>query len=149
MGPVQATKTCLRKTAQFLGRTSRAEFWWFALLWLPLSGAVWFLIRPSNFDQIYIFGAFLVQVVICLPLLSAGARRCIDGGVNSIWIGNGFSGLLFAQGLIDIQRTGLTENPTASMTPVAIVLSIVSAITLAYVLTRPSLPGPNPLEVTP
>ena len=54
MGPVQALKTCLRKSFQFSGRASRSEFWWFmtfAVSFVGIASAVDYANNRSGFHQ--------------------------------------------------------------------------------------------------
>ena len=149
MGSAQAIRTCLTKSFQFSGRTSRPEFWWFALLWLPFACVVSVLVSPTVFSKVHLFGALFLRVVAFLPLLSAAARRGIDAGYDSAWIGRGFSCFLLGMGLIDVSSAAPPENNMSWMMPVAWLFIIAGAVTLTYILTRPSKPSPNCLEVTP
>jgi uncharacterized membrane protein YhaH (DUF805 family) len=87
MGPVQAIKTCLAKSFQFSGRASRAEFWWFAPLWLMVSLALTLGIGASvNPDYLHYLpfhenlAAFLMLCVAGIPLWSVTVRRLHDTG---------------------------------------------------------------------
>ena len=82
-------------------------------------------------------------------VLSVAARRVVDAGFDPTWIGWGFSGIFFGLGLHDIVSIAPPQAQTAWMPPAATAILSLSALSLAYVLTRPSKPGPNPLEVTP
>jgi uncharacterized membrane protein YhaH (DUF805 family) len=66
---MDAVKTCLAKYADFSGRATRAEYWWFFLAVL-LGSAVTSLITL----RIYA----LFSLVTLLPLIAAGARRLHD-----------------------------------------------------------------------
>jgi len=72
----ESIRTCLVKYADFNGRASRSEFWWFALFILLAATGLTYLSNPLG-------EAFLVAVV--LPLLAAGARRLHDTGRSGWW----------------------------------------------------------------
>jgi uncharacterized membrane protein YhaH (DUF805 family) len=87
MGPIQAIKTCLAKSFQFSGRASRAEFWWFAPLWLIVSLALTLGIMASvnPYHLRYLpfhenLAAFLMLCVAGIPLWSVTVRRLHDTG---------------------------------------------------------------------
>ena len=67
---------CLKKYAEFNGRASRSEFWWFALAVTLVTAALAYLSTA-------VAGAFLVAVL--LPLLAAGSRRLHDTGRSGLW----------------------------------------------------------------
>jgi hypothetical protein len=62
---VDAIKACFVKYADFEGRASRSEYWWFFLAVLIGSTAAW-LISPR------LYGLF--EVATLLPMLAMGAR---------------------------------------------------------------------------
>ncbi len=67
---------CLRKYAEFNGRASRSEFWWFTLFITLVSSAFAYLSQT-------IVNIFLIATL--LPLLAAGTRRLNDCG-KSPWL---------------------------------------------------------------
>lgn len=73
----QAIRVCLSKYAEFHGRASRAEFWWFALFVTLAAGGLTYL--SEN-----LAGVFLVAML--LPFLAAGARRLNDTGNSAWWL---------------------------------------------------------------
>ena len=66
---------CFKKYAEFTGRASRSEFWWF-LLFVTLVGSA---LATVSETLVSIF-----SIAILLPLLAAGARRLTDSG-KSAW----------------------------------------------------------------
>ena len=64
---------CLAKYADFNGRASRSEFWWFALFVTLVTGALTYLSEA-------LASVFLVAVL--LPLMAVGVRRLRDAGQN-------------------------------------------------------------------
>lgn len=73
---VDAVKTCLTKYADFNGRASRPEYWWFFLAVLIGSAATW-LITLRIYE--------LFQVLTFLPMIAAGARRLHDTNRSGWW----------------------------------------------------------------
>jgi len=73
---VDALKACLTKYADFNGRATRSEYWWFFLTVL-LGSAVTSLITP----RIYA----LFSLLTVLPLLAVGARRLHDTNRSGWW----------------------------------------------------------------
>lgn len=72
----ESIRVCLRKYAEFNGRASRSEFWWFALFITLVSAALVYV----NENVYYIF-----QIAVLLPILAAGSRRLHDIGKSGWW----------------------------------------------------------------
>jgi uncharacterized membrane protein YhaH (DUF805 family) len=73
---VDAVKTCLTKYADFDGRATRTEYWWFFLAVL-LGSAVTSLITLRVYA--------LFSLVTLLPMIAAGARRLHDTNRSGWW----------------------------------------------------------------
>lgn len=71
-----AIRVCLTKYADFQGRASRPEFWWFALFIILVAGA--FAVLNEYISEFFL-------VVVLLPFLAAGTRRLRDSG-QSPWL---------------------------------------------------------------
>jgi uncharacterized membrane protein YhaH (DUF805 family) len=67
----EAIKVCFRKYADFTGRATRAEFWWFALF------QVLVLLVASMLGK---FIYFVAVAALFLPGIAVGARRLHDIG---------------------------------------------------------------------
>jgi len=67
---------CLTKYAEFNGRASRSEFWWFALF---------IVLCTSAFTLINETLASIFLLAVLLPLLSVGSRRLHDSGKSAWW----------------------------------------------------------------
>lgn len=83
LGPIKATTTCLRKSFDFSGRATRAEFWWFAPVVIIFT-ALWFssdrimTMFPLHFG---VLGSILVVLfVVPFPLYAVSVRRFRDAG---------------------------------------------------------------------
>lgn len=74
----QAIRTCFGKYADFNGRASRPEFWWW-VLFTALVGAGLGIVDSAIFgtDGPSLFGG-LWSIAILLPSLAVGARRLHD-----------------------------------------------------------------------
>ncbi|MDA7416747.1 DUF805 domain-containing protein [Xenophilus arseniciresistens] len=66
-----AVKTCFAKFADFSGRATRSEYWWFVLAYFVLA-------LVGSFIHQYVY--FLVVLVFLVPMISAGVRRLHDIG---------------------------------------------------------------------
>jgi DNA-binding CsgD family transcriptional regulator len=72
----ESIRICLAKYADFNGRASRSEFWWFVLfVTLVTSALAYFGEAPAS--------VFLIAML--LPFLAAGARRLRDSGKSGWW----------------------------------------------------------------
>jgi uncharacterized membrane protein YhaH (DUF805 family) len=72
----ESIQTCFRKYADFKGRASRSEYWWFALLVVLASFAAGLLGDAAN---------ALVALALFLPYLAVSARRLHDTGRSGWW----------------------------------------------------------------
>ena len=72
----ESIRICLTKYADFNGRASRSEFWWFMLFIILIASALTYLSESLT-------NIFLIMTL--LPLLAAGARRLQDSG-KSAWL---------------------------------------------------------------
>lgn len=72
----ESIRVCLAKYAEFNGRASRAEFWWFTLFVTLVASALTYLSES-------VASVFLIAML--LPLLAVGARRLHDTGRSGWW----------------------------------------------------------------
>ncbi len=155
---MQAITTCLRKSFDFSGRASRAEFWWFFLVTLVIAVGGFFLI------DLQLYGLDLDDPTSLAPfadtffLLTAPAsvtvtKRRINDITNSDAVG-WLAVLIVIIGFILSfigQIFDLFENPWFA--PIEIIFIILGLLVL-IANASPSTPGPNrygpnPHEVTP
>jgi len=68
---------CFKKYADFNGRASRPEFWWFMLFLVLVSSALVYV--SETLGSIF-------MIAVLLPLLAVGARRLRDSGVSPWWL---------------------------------------------------------------
>lgn len=67
---------CFKKYADFNGRASRSEFWWFALFITLVTSALVYISETLG-------SVFLIATL--LPLLAVGTRRLRDVGKSGWW----------------------------------------------------------------
>ena len=82
-----AVKTCFNKYADFQGRASRAEFWWFALFVTLVSIGAAIIdgaLLGTHYDETGVIG-WLWTLVTLLPSLAVGARRLHDINNSGWW----------------------------------------------------------------
>jgi DNA-binding CsgD family transcriptional regulator len=72
----ESIRVCLAKYADFHGRASRSEFWWFTLFVILVATALACVSEIAG-------GVFLTATL--LPFLAAGARRLHDSGRSGWW----------------------------------------------------------------
>jgi uncharacterized membrane protein YhaH (DUF805 family) len=93
MSFIEAIKTCIHKWPIFEGRASRPEFWCFFLLTLIASVIFYaflliFMVFEANNSSGFLFKVTMIcmvyNLVIGIPLLSAGTRRLHDVGKDGI-----------------------------------------------------------------
>ncbi len=73
--PIDVIKICFMEYANFTGKASRYEYWWF-LLFMILVMSIAYLIH-ERLNQI-------ITIIFLVPFLAVGARRLNDAG-QSIW----------------------------------------------------------------
>lgn len=73
--PVDAVRTGFREYANYSGKATRYEYWWF-LLFIVIVMAIATIIHEKL--------GMVVDVILLIPLLSAGSRRLNDAG-ESVW----------------------------------------------------------------
>ena len=79
MGFIEAIKICLGKYAQFNGRASRSEFWYFCLAVVIYFFVAGFLLGMTGVSDEVIDIAILVLLIpIFIPGISVAARRLHD-----------------------------------------------------------------------
>jgi uncharacterized membrane protein YhaH (DUF805 family) len=92
-------KTCSQKYADFSGRATRSEFWFFTLFvqLLFLCSAVLDPyvagVEPDDYLEIYGPVSMIIQIITLLPSLSVTARRLHDSGMTGWWMFVGLTGI--------------------------------------------------------
>jgi len=73
---VDAVKACFRKYADFNGRATRTEYWWFFLAVLLGTAA-------ASLISLRVYALF--SLVTLLPMIAVGARRLHDTNRSGWW----------------------------------------------------------------
>jgi uncharacterized membrane protein YhaH (DUF805 family) len=73
----ESVKTCLNKFADFKGRASRSEFWWFVLFTVLVN-----FVLGSISDKLQ----GVVALILLLPYIAVAVRRLHDIGKKWYWI---------------------------------------------------------------
>ena len=151
MGPVDATVSVLQNFAEFSGRASRAEYWWFVLVWTVAYFAVLALQRGVGKMPEYIFIA-----ATAVPVMSVSFRRLHDIGHSGWWA---VAEVILIILLYVVMARAMPEDeddtPEAALKPSLLitgVLSLIASIGIIWHFSLPSQPGtnqygPNPHEV--
>lgn len=88
---VESVNTCFKeKYADFNGRASRSEYWWFALLYFLVLMAVMVLTggmmdESGGFSTIGLIAFLLVVAVFFVPSLAVSVRRLHDIDKSGWW----------------------------------------------------------------
>lgn len=92
MGFTEAIKVGLNKFVTTTGRSTRSEFWWYALFLYIIGGVLgWFggRIQSSGMEQVWLGVIFEVLSLLCtISLVCASIRRLHDtgkSGWNVLW----------------------------------------------------------------
>ena len=101
MGFVEAIKICLGKYAQFNGRASRSEFWYFCLAGVIYFFVVGFLLGMTGVsDEVFGLAILVIFIPIFIPCISVAARRLHD--INQ----SGWMQCIFIPGFVADQFLG-------------------------------------------
>lgn len=73
---IESIRVCLTKFADFTGRASRAEFWWFMLFVVLVASAL--VALSETVGEVFL-------IATLLPLLAAGTRRLRETGKSGWW----------------------------------------------------------------
>ena len=79
MGFIEAVKICLGKYAQFNGRASRSEFWFFTLflfIYLFVAGFLLGIVGAS--DEAFGMATLVLLIPVFIPGIAVAARRLHD-----------------------------------------------------------------------
>ena len=109
-----AIKTCIKKKyANFSGRASKSEYWWFFLFCI-LAGVASQLLDVVVLGQsIWVnYGTIniIVNLILIIPILSVGARRLHDTNKSGWWQLLGLIGLAISYYQKDMLTKGLITS---------------------------------------
>lgn len=83
---IDAVRVCFQKYAQFDGRASRPEFWYFFLAYTLAGLALAILMLVPGLNLVVLFAIFPVSLALVLPTLAVSVRRLRDAGLHWAWI---------------------------------------------------------------
>ena len=105
MGFIEAVKICLGKYAQFNGRASRSEFWFFSLflfIYLFVAGFLLGIVGAS--DEAFGVATLVLLIPVFIPGIAVAARRLHDinqsGWMQCIFIPGFFADELLGTGWV-------------------------------------------------
>lgn len=73
--PIEVIKKCFMEYANFKGKATRYEYWWF-LIFMVLVLSIGYLIHERLYQ--------IISVIFLVPFLAVGSRRLNDAG-QSVW----------------------------------------------------------------
>ena len=82
MGFGDAVKTCFTKYAEFKGRASRPEYWWFFLSYVIVYVVLAIVASAARGLSFLLWIALLAYII---PLIAAAVRRLHDTGKSGWW----------------------------------------------------------------
>ena len=113
MDLITAIKTCFKKYFVFNGRAKRSEYWWFFLFYI-LAGVASQLLDVVVLGQSFWvnYGPIntIVNLILIIPILSAGARRLHDTNKSGWWQLLGLIGLAISYYQKDMLTKGLITS---------------------------------------
>ena len=113
MDLITAIKTCFKKYFVFNGTAKRSEYWWFFLFCI-LAGVASQLLDVVVLGQsIWVnYGTIniIVNLILIIPILSAGARRLHDTNKSGWWQLLGLIGLAISYYQKDMLTKGLITS---------------------------------------
>ena len=89
----------MRKSLQYSGRASRAEYWWFLPVGLLLPLAALLMMSKSDPDSPTLLRG-LVFFLTLSPLMAVTKRRLADTGEASVWFETPLMALVFVLALV-------------------------------------------------
>lgn len=165
-GPLAATRRCMARYAQFSGRASRREFWWFWLfcvtgLWVALIIDSVLLAGTEQTDStlnkkgapipLPVTGLFALAVA--LPQLAVGWRRMHDTGRSGLFLIyplivltgiGGFASFIGATtSALSGDLAGLVADVGDLVIGLAVMVLGLSPLLVVWWLTRPGQPLDN------
>lgn len=86
MSLTESIKTCFQKYAQFQGRASRAEYWWFVLFQIVVGIGFIIVAGLMGLSEDAINGmSGLFSLALFLPTIAVAARRLHDLNMTGWW----------------------------------------------------------------
>lgn len=167
--PVAWAITPLKRYAEFSGRSSRAEFWWFMLFMIIIFMVIWFVMAGSiggliaagtdpNGAALPALGGgiliiMLLSLAIVIPSIAVQVRRLHDTNRSGWWLGGYYLlyALYMAMAFSSVMSAAVGD-PTAAPAPnvgmlgMTMILGLglfVYMVVLLVFYCLPGTPGPN------
>jgi uncharacterized membrane protein YhaH (DUF805 family) len=145
MTPIDWAKRPLERYADFVGRASRAEYWWFALAMLVVFIVISIIESMTGLKGMIggVYGplTLLLWLGTIVPSLSVGVRRLHDTGRSGWWMLLLVPYLASAVlALIALNAGNMTGLGSAGLLGI---LGLVCVIALLVFMVLPSTPGDN------
>jgi uncharacterized membrane protein YhaH (DUF805 family) len=134
---------CFRNYAEFEGRASRPEYWWF-YLFTTLCNILLNIAVVGTRSRLSAVFLLTWSVIIFLPSLAVASRRLHDGGHSFWWAGAPalFGGPFLLAGAV----TPSLRDPqglTSVFVWLIVLIFVIAIIAMFVFLLRPSDVGPN------
>ena len=134
MNLITAIKTCFKKYFVFNGTAKRSEYWWFFLFCI-LAGVASQLLDVVVLGQSFWvnYGPIntIVNLILIIPILSAGARRLHDTNKSGWWQLLGLIGLAISYYQKDMLTKGLITSSYFILSFLALGIYILLIVWLA------------------
>jgi len=141
MTPFDWAMRPMQRYAQFSGRASRAEYWWFYLATIIIGLIAGVIDGIMGNTEVGWFGG-IINLALLVPTISVTVRRLHDTDRSGLWL---LIGLIAMVVLLAVAFTlGASENlGFSAMMVVAIIFIMIVAITLFVFMVLPGTDGPN------
>ncbi len=154
MNPIEATQSVLIGFAEFSGRATRSEYWWFVAVWT----VVYLLLIGIQRNKSKLPEVLFIAITF-VPVMSVSFRRLQDAGFSGWWsvaelvVLCAIVGVLYVSAPSETAEASQPENALGKTFLISSVLFIVATIGIIWHFSLPSDPGPNeygpnPHEVT-
>ena len=82
MNFTKSIEVCFNKFANFDGRASKSEFWWFQLFCILVQIVGMLIDALLGYAELFVWIGY---IIVLLPSLAVGARRLHDSGRSGWW----------------------------------------------------------------
>ena len=143
LSPVEWAVRPLKCYAQFSGRASRAEYWWFILAFTLIGLALEYVDEALGGPVVGAYGplSLIFEILLLVPGLAVQVRRLHDIDRSGWWVllGAGSYGLLISTLLVPdpTQLLESIQNSSVGILLALVVAFIISAVVmLVFMITR-------------
>lgn len=86
MSPINWALMPFRRYADFSGRSSRPEYWWFCLFWIAVGAVQQIAERATGGGDVLVAASGLIGLLLLIPSLAVGVRRLHDTDRSGWWL---------------------------------------------------------------